>query len=91
MAATTSTLKQYSVPGGLIPAEVNARFKRTMGSFPQPQVSGSTVDQEGLANNYVVSPQGSYAEKTGTKTRLWQAVAFAAATWIPVSIAILVS
>lgn len=91
MNSTASTLKQYSVPGGLIPAEAVARFKRSMGFFPQPQVTGSTVDQEGLVNNYAVSPKRSVAEKTQAKTRLWQAVAFAAVTWIPVAVAILVS
>ncbi|MGB7414063.1 MAG: hypothetical protein WA902_07630 [Thermosynechococcaceae cyanobacterium] len=91
MTSATSALKQYSVPGGLIPAEAVARFKRSMGSFPQSDVTGSTVDQEGLVNNYAVSPNRSYAEPTQAKTRLWQAVAFAAVTWIPVAIAILVS
>ncbi len=91
MTTATSTLKQYSLPGALIPAEAVARFKRSTGNFPQPKVMGATVDQEGLSNNYAVSPLRSVAEKTPVKTRLWQAVAFAAVTWIPVTIAILVS
>ncbi|MGB7415388.1 MAG: hypothetical protein WA902_14370 [Thermosynechococcaceae cyanobacterium] len=87
---TTATAQNYSVPNGLIPAEAAARLKRSMG-FPQPRFFGGTVDQEGLANTYAVSPKRSVAEKTPAKTRLWQAVAFAAVTWIPVAVAILVS
>ncbi|MEO0374543.1 MAG: hypothetical protein AAF329_07885 [Cyanobacteria bacterium P01_A01_bin.17] len=90
MTSATSTAQQYSVPNELIPAEAAARLKRTMG-FPQPKVTGATVDQEGLVNNYAVGPQISVAEKTPLKTRAWQAVAFAAVTWIPVTVAILVS
>ncbi|MEO0377225.1 MAG: hypothetical protein AAF329_21960 [Cyanobacteria bacterium P01_A01_bin.17] len=90
MTSATSTAQNYSVPNELIPAEAAARLKRSSG-FPMPRVFGGTVDQEGLANNYAVGPKSSAAEKTSGKTRLWQAVAFAAATWIPVSIAILVS
>lgn len=90
MTSATSTLNQYSVPGGLIPAEAAARLKRS-GSFPQPKITGSTVDQEGLANNYAVSPRVAQAEPASAKTRLWQAVGFAAVTWIPLAIAIVVS
>ncbi|PZD74920.1 hypothetical protein C1752_01082 [Acaryochloris thomasi RCC1774] len=83
--------EKFSVPGGLIPAEVEARFKRTKDGFPDPKATGSTVDQEGLTNNYAVDPERSVAEATPLKTKLWQAVAFAAVTWIPISIAIIVS
>ena len=90
MTTATSTAQDYSVPDGLIPAEAAARLKRSMG-FPQPRFFGGTVDQEGLANNYAVSPKRSVAEMTPTKTRLWQAVAFAAVTWTSIAVAILVS
>jgi hypothetical protein len=86
-----STPEKYSVPGGLIPAEANARLKRSKGNFPEPNVTGSTVDQEGLINNYAVSPPTSEEEATSLKKKLWQAVAFATVTWIPISIAIIVS
>ena len=87
---TSATAQQYSVPNALIPAEASARFRRSMG-FPQPKVNGATVDQEGLANNYAVSPKRSVAENTPVTKRAWQAVAFAVATWIPVTVALLVS
>lgn len=91
MTSATATAKKYSEPNGLIPAEAAARLKRSMGKFPNPRVFGATVDQEGLVNNYAVGPKRSAAGSTPLKTRAWQAVAFAAATWIPVGIAILVS
>ena len=91
MSSSTSTLEQYSIVGGLIPAEASARFRRTRGSFPQPKVTGATVDQEGISNNYAISPKVSYADKIQPKTRFLQMVAFAVATWVPVGIAVLVS
>ena len=90
MTSATSTAQQYSIPNALIPAEVTARFRRSMG-FPQPKVTGATVDQEGISNNYAISPKRSAAHPVSKKTRGLQVLAFAAVTWIPVTVAILVS
>ena len=83
--------EKYSEPDGLIPAKVKARFKRANDDFPETTGSGSTVDQEGLLNNYAVEPESSIAKETSLKTKIWQTVAFAAVTWIPISIAIIVT
>ena len=90
MTSATSTAQQYSVPNALIPAEASARFRRSLG-FPQPKVNGATVDQEGLSNNYAVTPKRSVAQPISKQTRGWQVLAFAAVTWIPLTVAILVS
>lgn len=74
----------------IIPAETQARMKREGKDF-KATGPGQTVDLEGLTNNYPVSPETSAEEETTLKTKLWQAVAFAAVTWIPISIAIIVS
>ncbi len=87
---TTATATRYSEPNALIPAEAAARLKRASG-FPTPRVFGGTVDQEGLANNYAVGPKRSEAQPISKTTRGWQVLAFAAATWIPFTVAILVS
>lgn len=82
--------KEYSEPDGLIPAEAKARFRKR-GRFLNPKGPGSTVDQEGLLNNYAVETETSIAKETSLKSKIWQTVAFAAVTWIPISIAIIVT
>jgi hypothetical protein len=50
----------------IIPAETAARKEREEGNYKQPQeqseagfdtTAGTTVDQEGLANNYAIEPE----------------------------------
>ncbi|MGB7414376.1 MAG: hypothetical protein WA902_09230 [Thermosynechococcaceae cyanobacterium] len=74
----------------IIPAETKARMDREGENFKSTG-PGQTTDLEGLTNNYAVSPQTSEQEENSWKKKLWQAVAFAAVTWIPISIAIIVS
>lgn len=82
--------KEFSEPGDLIPAEAKARFQKR-GRFLNPKGPGSTVDQEGLLNNYAVETESSIAKETSFKSKVWQTIAFAAVTWIPISIAIIVT
>ena len=74
----------------IIPAETKARMEREGKDFKSTG-PGQTTDLEGLTNNYAATPQTSEQAETSLKTKLWQAVAFAAVTWIPISIAIIVS
>ena len=47
----------------LVPAEAQSRMEREGNSFLQrPMLNGSTVDQEGLTNNYGVEPIMYYAQ-----------------------------
>ena len=72
--------EKYSEPDGLIPAEVKARFKRANDDFPEPNAPGSTVDQEGLLNNYAVEPKTSIEKEKSVKEKAWLALSFAAVT-----------
>ena len=92
MSTATSTVNDFCAPGQLVPAEVNAALQREGDAFPrEPRVSGFTVNEEGLTNNYAVAPKTSYAVETTDEEKFRLGVMFAIATWVPIAIAIAVS
>lgn len=71
-------LETSTADRGIIPAEVAARMDREGGDFKDtadkqadPEsidvTGGSTVDQEGLANNYAIEPEMYYEEPGDAK------------------------
>ncbi len=57
--APTSSDRPLTI--GLIPAEANSRMQREGQAFRQPNTKGTTVDQEGLMNNYGLEPEVYFA------------------------------
>jgi len=53
-------------------AETAARMEREKGDFKDAAESGQTVDREGLANNYAVTPE-MYYEEPGDREEIKQA------------------
>ena len=92
MTSSTATFNDFSGSSQLVPAEVNASIKRTGDRFlRKSKVVGSTIDREGLTNNYAVEPVITYAAEDSDARKARLGVMFAIATWVPVAIAVLVS
>lgn len=54
--------KTQSNGSELVPTEVRSRMQREGSTFLQrPNVNGTTIDREGLTNNYAVEPEMYYA------------------------------
>ncbi|NET37766.1 MAG: hypothetical protein F6K19_38125 [Cyanothece sp. SIO1E1] len=93
MSYATGTLKGFFSPSGeLVPAEAKARMNREGRKFlRKSSVSGTTIDQEGLTNNYALDPRLSYATESTSDERFRQGVVYALITWGLLAIAVAVS
>ena len=92
MSSAASTINDFLVSGELVPGAVNASIEREGGYSPrQRKVAGSTVNDEGLTNNYAVYPQKYAVAESTDDEKFRQGVMFAVATWVPIAIAYFVS
>ncbi len=92
MTSCTPTFRNFHPSGQLIPAAVNSAMTRQGENYlRRSRAAGSTIDQEGLGNNYAVESEMSYAAEDSATQRFRLGIVFAAVTWVPIAIATLVS
>ena len=90
--SSATTVDAAFISGELVPGAINASVEREGGYFPrQPKVAGSTVNDEGLVNNYAVYPAKYAVTEPSDDVKFRQGVMFAIATWVPIAIAYFVS
>ncbi|NET34465.1 MAG: hypothetical protein F6K19_20975 [Cyanothece sp. SIO1E1] len=92
MSFATGTLNNFPSLGQLVPAEVKARIKSDDKNFPsKPNVYGSTVDREGLVNNYALDPKMSYAPENAPEQKFRESIIYAIVTGALLALAVWVS
>jgi hypothetical protein len=92
MTSSTATPRNFYPSGQFIPAAVNSAMTRQGDNYLRgARAAGSTIDQEGLINNYAVEPKMSYAAEDSDTQKFRLGIIFAAVTWMPIAIAVLVS